>query len=100
MIDITPQELIALQESGADPILIDVREVHEHEEFNIGGRNLPIGDIQTWKSEIPEDTDRPVVIYCQNGNRSKMAASFLENHGLDGMYNLAGGTTAWKAMEA
>lgn len=51
--------------------MIDVREECEHEQFNIGGRLIPLGEVMRRISEIPGD--KPVIVYCQKGIRSQIA---------------------------
>ena len=96
MSDITVQQLKERLESENPPELIDVREGYEHSEFNIGGRNLALGNIQSWKDEIEELKEKEFVLYCQSGNRSGMATAFLKAAGFPGALNLAGGVVAWK----
>ena len=76
--------------------LIDVREVHEHEEFNLGGRNLPVAKIQHWVAELEALKGETVIVYCRSGNRSGMAAAFMRAKGFTDVLNLTGGTIAWK----
>ena len=44
---ITVEELKAKIDNGETLHLVDVREPHEHAEFNIGGILLPLGKVQT-----------------------------------------------------
>jgi rhodanese-related sulfurtransferase len=39
--------------------------------------------------------DRPLVLHCQGGSRSAIAASVLQAHGLTAVANLAGGFGEW-----
>jgi rhodanese-related sulfurtransferase len=47
--------------------------------------------------EVPRD--RPVVVHCQSGYRSAIAASLLEGHGAVSVADLVGGLAAWKASQ-
>lgn len=96
MEDITPQELRTRIDAGEEIQLIDVREEYEHDEFNIGGTNLPLGDIMTWSEELQHPKDQEVVLYCRTGNRSSMAKSVLESQGFTKARNLTGGVVAWQ----
>jgi sulfur-carrier protein adenylyltransferase/sulfurtransferase len=90
MKEITPQELKALMDSGADFQLIDVREPHEIKIATIGGENIPLGTIMQNTDRISEK--KQVIIYCRSGGRSGQAVSALEQHlGQDNLYNLKGG---------
>lgn len=90
MKELTPKELKALIDSGADFQLIDVREPHEVQIASIGGENIPLGTIMQNTDKISED--KQVVIYCRSGGRSGQAVAALEQYlGHDNLYNLKGG---------
>lgn len=55
--------------------LLDVREEHEHEDYNIGGKNIPLSELKERLDEV--DTLKPIVVYCASGIRSKKAIEFL-----------------------
>lgn len=94
---ITPLELKARLDAGEKIHLVDVRELHEHEEFNIGGILLPVGKIMSMETEPIEDLkNEEVVFYCRSGGRSAQACMFAETLGFDNVTNLTGGMLAWK----
>ncbi|MFX8778291.1 rhodanese-like domain-containing protein, partial [Acinetobacter baumannii] len=71
---ITVEELKAKIDAGEHVNLVDVREPHEHAEFNIGGLLLPLGNVQTMQIDAIEDLrDQTVYVYCRSGNRSGQA---------------------------
>ena len=75
--------------------LIDVRELEEHAEFNIGGELIPLHEIVQRVAAI--STDKPVIIYCRKGIRSQIAIQRLqEKFPFTNLFNLTGGTEAWK----
>ncbi|MBM3186353.1 MAG: rhodanese-like domain-containing protein [Bacteroidetes bacterium] len=91
---ITVQELKALKDQHAEFQLIDVREVYEYEEVNIGGNLIPLGEIPTRYNEISKE--KKVIMQCRSGVRSANAAMYLEqNYGYNNLYNLEGGILAW-----
>jgi rhodanese-related sulfurtransferase len=90
------QELKKRLDQGERVALIDVREPYEHEEFNIGGENLPLGEIMSWSESLQVPRDTEIVVYCRSGNRSEMAQSFLASRGFTAVRNLTGGIIAWK----
>ena len=92
---ITPEELRQWSKDNKSFILIDVRETWEHEHYNIGGRNIPVGEIMLLRNEIPKDED--VIVYCEKGIRSSIVIQRLETIGYHNLYNLTGGMSAWKA---
>jgi rhodanese-related sulfurtransferase len=94
--DINVTELKNKIEAEESFILIDVRETYEHEEFNIGGRLVPVGNIPQAIEELADHKDDEIVVYCRSGNRSGMAQKFLQQHGFSKVKNLTGGMLAWQ----
>jgi len=98
---ITVEELKSKIDTGEKFNLIDVREPHEHVEFNIGGLLHPLGKIQTMQiDELEEMKDQPVYIYCRSGNRSGQACLILETAGFTNTINVVGGMLAWQEKNA
>lgn len=94
MKNITPRDFKELLKKDGHFFLVDVREVWEHDAYNIGGILIPLGELIGRKQEIPQDL--PVLLYCEKGIRSMMAIQRLETLGYTNLYNLAGGMKAWK----
>lgn len=94
---ITVDALKARMDAGEKIHLIDCREPHEFEEFNLGGILLPLGKIQGMEIDpIEELKEAEVILHCRSGQRSLMAGLFLEAIGFKNVVNLAGGVLAWK----
>lgn len=94
MKEISPKELKALKDTGADFELIDVREKDEYEMANISGKLIPMGEIPDRYSEIPKE--KKVVVMCRSGKRSANIVQYLETvQGYNNAYNLAGGILAY-----
>ena len=94
---ITVTELAGLIENKTDFQLIDVREPDEHEEFNIGGELIPLGEIVHQVQKL--SAGKPVIIYCRKGIRSQIAIQRLqEKFAFTNLSNLIGGTEAWKKL--
>jgi hydroxyacylglutathione hydrolase len=75
--------------------VIDVRGHSEWEAGHLPGvPNIPVGYIPDHLRGIP--TSRPVVVQCQSGARSAIAASVLQANGLTNVVNLTGGFEAWQ----
>lgn len=53
--------------------IIDVRTKEEHQSFNIGGKNIPLNELEVHNPFI-SSISNPIVIYCQSGKRSMEAA--------------------------
>ncbi len=93
--EISPEELSSRLSNNEDIELIDVRELHEHQKFNIGGKLIPFGEIMEEGSSIA--TNKDVVFYCKMGIRSMIAIQRLQQKfGYTNLINLRGGIEAWK----
>ena len=97
MKDITTEELQQKLEAKEDFILIDVREVHEHQEFNIEGRLIPLGILPYRLDELDEHKDDEIVVYCRSGARSGQAKMLMQQSGFTNVRNLLGGMLEWQA---
>ncbi|MVT09255.1 rhodanese-like domain-containing protein [Chitinophaga tropicalis] len=97
MENISVLELKKRIDNGEDLNIVDVREPHEHAEFNIGGILVPLGEIRAMQvDELEELKDKEVIVYCRSGNRSGQAAMILETMGFENVKNLTGGMLAWE----
>jgi len=97
MYTITVDELKSRLDKGENLHLLDVREEHERAEYNIGGKHLPLGKIQSMQIDDIEDwKDEEIIVYCRSGNRSGIASLFLESNGFKKPVNLMGGMLAWR----
>jgi rhodanese-related sulfurtransferase len=93
---ISVEALKARLEAGEKIHLVDVREPDEHENFNIGGTLLPLGDIMSMQTEeIDQLKDEEVIFYCRSGNRSARACQVAEMMGFSNPVNLTGGMLEW-----
>ncbi len=94
---ITVEELKARMDAGEKINLIDCREPAEYAEFNIGGKLIPLGKIQTMQTDELDDLkDEEIIIHCRSGQRSMMACLFLDTLGFKNTKNLIGGVLAWQ----
>ena len=97
MENISVEELKSRIDAGEELNIIDVREPHENAEFNIGGKLIPLGKIQTMQvDEIDDLRDQELIVYCRSGNRSGQACLILETMGFTNTKNLSGGMLAWR----
>lgn len=94
---ITTTELKKRLEAGEHPNMLDVREEYERADFNIGGRHVPLGKLQSMQLDDIEDwKDEEIILYCRSGNRSGQAALLLEQLGYKNVKNLSGGMLDWQ----
>jgi phage shock protein E len=79
-------------------VLIDVRSPEEHATGYIPGTDLNI-DFREMKARHREMGAQPgdhIVVYCQSGHRSNIAAETLADLGYSHVYNVSGSMNAWQ----
>lgn len=81
-------------------LLIDVRTAEEHAAGFIPGtdRNIEFREIKARHRELGASLEDHIVVYCQSGHRSNIAAETLADLGYRHVYNVVGSMNAW--MEA
>jgi rhodanese-related sulfurtransferase len=91
-IDITETEEMLRRD---DVALIDVREPHEYEQGHLPGAKLiPVNSVYERREELPKDKE--ILFVCATGQRSALAAEMAAAAGLTKLYNIEGGTKAWR----
>lgn len=96
MKEISVLELNQWRQENKPHQLIDIREDYEYETGNLGGEHIPMGTIIERQGDLSRDI--PVVLQCRSGGRSAAVLTALEDKfGMDNLYNLKGGATAWAA---
>jgi len=92
--DATPADAERLLAEGA--VSVDVRTAREHEENGHLPASilLPLSVLASAPAVLPDD-GRPILVYCDNGVRSRRAAMVLGEAGIEGVRHLTGGTRAW-----
>ena len=76
--------------------ILDVRQPKEYETGHIPGAVLaPLPDLTDHLSRI--DQDKPVLVYCAVGGRSRVAAQLLSGQGFKNIINLSGGFKSWSS---
>ena len=89
----TPAEAAAMLARG-EAWVVDVRGRAEWEAGHLpGAPNIPVGYLAEHLDALP--TDRPLIVHCQGGGRSAIAASLLQARGRTNVVNLLGGYAAW-----
>ncbi len=97
MEDITVEELKMRRDQGENPMVIDVREPYEFEEFNIGAKLIPLGSLPASLDDLEEYKDQELIVHCRSGARSANAKAFLQSLGFTKVRNLLGGMMDWQA---
>jgi glyoxylase-like metal-dependent hydrolase (beta-lactamase superfamily II)/rhodanese-related sulfurtransferase len=86
------------ERGGTTPVVIDVRNETEHAAGHLpSGMNIPLSHLEERIAEIPPG--KPVVVHCEGGYRSAIAASLLQKLGVKGVHDMVGGYKAWVAAK-
>lgn len=98
MNDISAEELKQRLNQGETLNIIDVREPYEYEEFDIGARLIPLGDLQENLDDLEDWQNSEVIIHCRSGARSAAAKAFMMQNGFNNVRSLSGGMIAYQAL--
>jgi rhodanese-related sulfurtransferase len=91
--EISVAEAYKLYPDGA--FFLDVREVVEWEAGHVPDTtNIPLSEMESRLSELPEDQD--IVVICRSGNRSAEGRDILLDAGFKNVTSMAGGVSDWK----
>lgn len=94
--EVAPAAADAMLAAGA--FAVDVREPEELEGPSIpGAHRLGRGFLEMRIAELAPSADQPLVLFCESGTRSLLAAGSLAQLGYTHVCNLAGGLRAWRA---
>jgi rhodanese-related sulfurtransferase len=78
-------------------VLLDVRESKEFAGGHLpNAMHIPLSELGSRGGELAKLTSRPVITYCDRGQRSRAAGSALAKLGFVDIYQLTGGFRAWK----
>ena len=82
--------------SRSKPLILDVRDATEFAAGHIqGAKNIPMAELASRVKEIEKFKDKPVLVHCQRGMRSKTACSILRAQQFSQLHNLQGGLDTW-----
>jgi rhodanese-related sulfurtransferase len=93
---VTPAQatLLINREDGS---IIDVREPAEYAAGHVlGAKNIPISRIASAGADLAKRKDKPVIVYCETGERASKAAAALKQQGYTRVASLSGGMKAWR----
>lgn len=92
--EIDPVQVKALIDRKHSFVLVDVREVHEHQIGNIPyAKLIPLGELPKRVSEL--NPAEEIVVHCKSGMRSAKACDFLRQSGFTKVKNMKGGILLW-----
>lgn len=106
--ELSADDLDEMRDARNELLIVDVREPQEYADGHIEGAILvPRGTLEGaadpgYKKRHPvlcTAQRRPIVVYCESGGRSAMAAHTLQEMGFEEVYNLAGGVEVWEAED-
>jgi rhodanese-related sulfurtransferase len=91
--DITSSQAKGLVDKGK-VFLLDVRTPDEYRQAHLEGSVLiPMDQVERRLGEIPRD--RPILVYCAVGSRSRTVARWLGRSGFRQVYNMKDGIVGW-----
>lgn len=75
-------------------------DVHIPEQEHIEGTDafIPYNDLESFASDLPEDKDTEIVVYCRSGGMSPSAAKELLDMGYTNVSELEGGINAYNEL--
>ncbi|HSG63749.1 MAG TPA: rhodanese-like domain-containing protein [Gammaproteobacteria bacterium] len=94
--ELSPRSFCQLwpESTRAQVQLLDVREPAELAIATLpNATHIPMLQVPLRLDEL--DPQRPIVVLCHSGGRSRQVAAFLLANGFERVYNLAGGIDAW-----
>jgi rhodanese-related sulfurtransferase len=100
---LTPAEAVAAVDAGA--IMVDIRPVEQREsDGHLPGARVIPRNVLEWRLDPHSEhrdpdaarTDRPIIVVCNEGYQSSLAAATLRRLGLDAT-DVIGGVQSWRA---
>lgn len=98
--EIEVAELKSHLEKYPDCLIIDVREPHEYEETNMGGKLIPLASLLDRLPELGPYKNDYIVVHCRSGKRSLAACDVMRTMGFSQVYSLKGGILAWNEFQS
>ena len=101
---LTPQDAVAALETGA--LLVDIRPVHQRAaDGEVPGALVIDRNVLEWRLDLDSPDrvaevtgpDQTVIVFCDEGYASSLAAASLQAVGLPRATDLDGGYQAWRA---
>ena len=79
-------------------ILLDVRPTSLYDTGHIENAiSIPNAELDSRIDELLQYNDTEIIVYCQLGATSPIAAATLESHNFTKVINLSGGFAAWES---
>jgi rhodanese-related sulfurtransferase len=94
MTNVEPQAAVKL--INADAVVLDLRSA---DSFALGhivnAKNIPFDELEANQDKIDKLKSRPILAVCNAGVTSTRAVKSLRKAGVENVYGLKGGITAW-----
>ena len=91
----TLQATLLINQQNA--LVLDVREAADYEKGHmLNARNIALGEVESRAAEIEKYKAKPLIVVCDDGNRSGRAATALRKQGFEQVFTLGGGIGAWR----
>ena len=92
---LSPEDAKKKLDGGNGTIIVDVREPDETRTGHVPGAVLmPVNSVFSRVTELPKDKD--IIFICAVGQRSALAAEVAAAMGYTRLFNVEGGTDAWR----
>jgi len=93
---ISPEEFREMMNSNSDLIIVDTRIKEDFQKGYIKGAiNLPYTNFKNMEKSLKENRDKEIILYSEDGDRSKKICDFLSNLGFSNIMNLNTGINGW-----
>lgn len=93
---LTPQGATNLV-NREDALVVDLRDSDEFREGHIAGSiNVPYKELENRLDELKKHAERPLILVCKTGTQTGPAGRLLREKGLDNVWRISGGITAWR----
>lgn len=91
----TLEATLMMNKEGAG--LVDLRDDADFAKGHVlNAVNIPMAQLESRLGELSKFKDKPLIVYCDAGNRSGAALVILKKNGFDKAFNLGGGMAAWQ----
>lgn len=95
--EVSPDEVRARLGREPRPLVLDVREGDEVATGKLAeAKHIPRGFLELKIEDLARDRNTEIVVYCQGGVRSALAARSLKEMGYSNVSSMSGGFGAWK----
>ena len=81
---------------NADATIVDLRSAEAFSRGHIvNAKNIPLDELEANREKLVKLGDKPIIAVCDTGISSNRAVDMLRKAGVESVYNLKGGITAW-----